>query len=558
MVHPAQYSTSSRREELNLNPFLEQLRSLGPARLATMAGVAVGLIGFIIFFAIRFSGAPMDLLYGNLSPTDSREIAQQLQSDGVPFQTDDNGAEILVPADQVTPIRMQMAELGLPSGGSMGYEVFDSMDALGSTNFMQNVNLVRALEGELARTIKSIDNVQNARVHLVLAQREMFTRDVQDPTASVYIKMRVGRLAENQVTAVQNLIAAAIPRLKPSNISIVDERGRLLSRSFDNDEQMVQQQQEQARTSLEQRLAQSVISLVESSLGTGKVRAEVRADMDYDKVVTAEERFNPDEQVIVSSVTVTDTGSMVESQPDDVTVAGQLPDAGLNGGNGTARSQENTERTEETVNYEISKTTINQVRESGVIKRLSVAVLVDGSYVEGENGERVFQPLPEETMTKIESLVQSAVGYDANRGDQIEVINMPFTGLDEFEVEEPFELFGFAKEEILRMAEGLGVALVAVLVILLVVRPLVTRAFEAMPSGDDALMTSDIAQLTGPGGVPMPMAQQEEEEDLDELIDIDKVEGRVKASSLRKIGDIVDKHPEEALSIVRMWLYQES
>ena len=558
MVHPAQYSTSSRREELNLNPFLEQLRSLGPARLATMAGVAVGLIGFIIFFAIRFSGAPMDLLYGNLSPTDSREIAQQLQSDGVPFQTDDNGAEILVPADQVTPIRMQMAELGLPSGGSMGYEVFDSMDALGSTNFMQNVNLVRALEGELARTIKSIDNVQNARVHLVLAQREMFTRDVQDPTASVYIKMRVGRLAENQVTAVQNLIAAAIPRLKPSNISIVDERGRLLSRSFDNDEQMVQQQQEQARTSLEQRLAQSVISLVESSLGTGKVRAEVRADMDYDKVVTAEERFNPDEQVIVSSVTVTDTGSMVESQPDDVTVAGQLPDAGLNGGNGTARSQENTERTEETANYEISKTTINQVRESGVIKRLSVAVLVDGSYVEGENGERVFQPLPEETMTKIESLVQSAVGYDANRGDQIEVINMPFTGLDEFEVEEPFELFGFAKEEILRMAEGLGVALVAVLVILLVVRPLVTRAFEAMPSGDDALMTSDIAQLTGPGGVPMPMAQQEEEEDLDELIDIDKVEGRVKASSLRKIGDIVDKHPEEALSIVRMWLYQES
>ncbi len=541
-----------------MNPFVQQLRSLGPARLAAMAGVAVGLIGFIIFFATRFSGAPMDLLYGNLNPTDSREIIQQLQTDGVPFQTADDGAEILVPADRVTPLRMQMAGLGLPSGGSMGYEVFDDMDALGSTNFMQNVNLVRALEGELARTIKAIDGVQNARVHLVLAQREMFTRDVQDPTASVYIKMASGRLADTQVSAIQHLIAAAIPRLKPSNISIVDERGALLSRSFDNDEQMVQQQQEQARTALERRLSQSVISLVESSLGTGKVRAEVRADMDYDKVVTAQERFNPDEQVVVSSVTVTDTGSLVESQPDDVTVAQQLPDAGLNGGNGTARSQENTERTEETVNYEISKTTINQVRESGVIKRLSVAVLVDGNYTEGEDGERVFQALPEDTMTKIESLVQSAVGYDANRGDQIEVINMPFTGMDEFEMEEPFDLFGFSKEEIMRMAEGLGVAIVAVLVILLVVRPLVTRAFEAMPSGDDALMTSDVAQLTGPGGVPMPMAQQEEEEDLDELIDIDKVEGRVKASSLRKIGDIVDKHPEEALSIVRMWLYQET
>ncbi len=541
-----------------MNPFVEQMRNLGPARLAAMAGVAVGLIGFIIFFATRFSGAPMELLYGNLSAVDSREIIQQLQSDGTPFQTAEDGAEILVPADQVTPIRMQMAELGLPAGGSMGYEVFDNMDSLGATNFMQNVNLVRALEGELSRTIKAIDGVQNARVHLVLAQREMFTRDVQDPTASVYVKMRAGRLSENQVSAIQHLIAAAIPRLTPSNISIVDERGSLLSRSFENDEQMVVMQQEQARMGLERRLAQSVISLVESSLGTGKVRAEVRADMDYDKVVRAEEIYNPDEQVQRSSVTVTETGSMIESQPDDVTVAQQLPDAGLNGGAAGARSQENTERTEETVNFEISKTTINQVRETGVIRRLSVAVLVDGNYTEGENGERVFEPLDEETMTKIESLVQSAVGYDANRGDQIEVINMPFTGLEEFELDEPFELFGFSKEEILRMAEGLGVAIVAVLVILLVVRPLVTRAFEAMPSGDDALMTSDVAQLTGPGGVPMPVSSEEEEEDLDELIDIDKVEGRVKASSLRKIGDIVEKHPEEALSIIRMWLYQET
>lgn len=159
-----------------------------------MAGVAVGLIGFIIFFATRFSGAPMDLLYGNLSQIDAREIAQQLQSDGTPYQMAEDGTQILVPADQVTPLRMQMAELGLPSGGSMGYEVFDDMDALGSTNFMQNVNLVRALEGELSRTIKAINGVQNARVHLVLAQREMFTRDVQDPTASVYVKMRTGRL----------------------------------------------------------------------------------------------------------------------------------------------------------------------------------------------------------------------------------------------------------------------------------------------------------------------------------------------------------------------------
>ena len=160
-----------------------------------MAGVAVGLIAFIIFFATRFSAQPMELLYGNLSMTDSREITRQLELSGIKFQVEEDGAEIMVPADQVTQVRLQMAEQALPTGGSVGDELFDNMDALGAANFMQNVNLVRALEGELARTIRSIEGVQSARVHLVMPQREMFTREVQDPSASVYIKMSAGRLA---------------------------------------------------------------------------------------------------------------------------------------------------------------------------------------------------------------------------------------------------------------------------------------------------------------------------------------------------------------------------
>jgi len=544
-----------------VNPFVQQLKNLGPARLAAMGGVAVGLIAFIIFFATRFSTAPMEVLYGDLSATDSREIIKQLELSGVPFQTADNNSQILIPGEQVTSTRMQMAELGLPSGGSVGYEVFDSMDALGATNFIQNINLVRALEGELARTIKSIEGVQNARVHLVMPTREMFTRETQEPTASVYIKMRTGRLAENQVNAVQHLIAAAVPKLKPSNISIVDERGALLSRSFENDNAMVAAQQDEAVKNMERRLSQSVISLVESSLGPSKVRAEVRAEMEFDKVVTAAEEFNPDQQVPRSQVTVTENNTQNESNPSDVTVGNQLPDAQANTG-GAPRMTTNENRSEETINYEISKTTTNRVKEAGSVKRLSVAVLVDGIYTtNAETGERTYAPLPDETMEKIRALVNTAVGYNADRGDQIEVVNMPFTGFDDLMgSQDEFNLLGFNKEEIMRMAEGLGVAVVAVLVILLVVRPLVTRAFEAMPQGDEALLTTDgaMAQLTGPGGVPMPMSQKEEEEDLDELIDIDKVEGRVKASSLRKIGDIVDKHPEEALSIIRTWLYQET
>jgi flagellar M-ring protein FliF len=542
-----------------VNPFVQQIKNLGPARLAAMAGVAVGLIAFIIFFATRFSAAPMEELYGNLSATDQREIVKQLELSGVPFKNGGpNNSQILVPAEKVTGIRMQMAELGLPSGGTIGYEVFDNMDSLSATNFMQNVNLVRALEGELSRTIKSIEGIQNARVHLVMSQREMFTRETQEPTASVYIKMKSGRLSENQTKAVQHLIAAAVPKLKPNNISIVDERGTLLSRSFENDAQQVSAQQEETRMNLERRLAQSIIQLVESSLGPGRVRAEVRADMDFDKVVTAEESFDANQQVPRSSVTVTEHNQQNETQPRDVTVANNLPDAQANSGAGRATTDEN--RTEETVNYEIGKKTTNSVREASYVKRLSVAVLVDGTYTPPaeEGGQRQYAALPDETMQNIDKLVKSAIGFDGKRGDEVQVVNMPFTNMDDLVGDDqPFNLLGFTKEEIMRIAEGLGVAVVAVLVILLVVRPLVTRAFEAMPQGEDGLLSAGegMAQLTGPG---MPGGAQEDEEDLDELIDIDKVEGRVKASSLRKIGDIVDKHPEEALSIIRTWLYQEA
>lgn len=541
-----------------MNPFMQQLRNLGPARLAAMAGVAVGLIAFIIFFATRFSAAPMEELYGNLSQTDSREITRQLELSGINFQLADNGAQILVPSDQVTRIRLQMAELELPSGGTIGYELFDNMDALGATNFMQNVNLVRALEGELARTIRSLEGVQSARVHLVMPQREMFTREVQEPTASVYIKMISGRLDSNQVQAVQHIIAAAVPKLKPADISIVDERGTLLSRTYADDDEMIAVQQDEARIKLENRLSNAIIAMVESSLGPGKVRAEVRAEMDFDRVVTEEEIYDPNGQVPRSTVTVDENLESLETDPDNISVAQNLPDSQFQDSNGP-RAQTTEQRTEETVNFEISKRVVNQIRESGIIRRLSVAVLVDGNYVLDENGERTYQALDQDTLDKLDSLVRSAIGFEADRGDQVEVINMPFSGFDQFADEaEPFDLFGFSKEEVMRMAEGLGVAVVAVLVILLVVRPLVTRAFESMPA-EDALLTaeSSMAQITGPGGMPMPMPE-EEEEDLDELIDIDKVEGRVKASSLRKINDIVDKHPEEALSIFRTWLYQEA
>jgi flagellar M-ring protein FliF len=539
-----------------VNALLTQLKNLGPMRLAALAGVGVGLLAFIIYFATRFTATPMELLYGNLEAVDSNRIVQELETQNVPYELRNGGADIYVGADQVLRQRVSLAEFA-SGGASVGYEVFDDMDSLGATNFMQNVNLVRALEGELARTIAAIESVKAARVHLVMPKRELFSRETQEPSASIYIKMKSGRLDQGQVNAIQQLVAAAVPQLKPSRISIVDEAGTLLSRNFEDETDMLAFTREEMRLKTEQRLSRNIEQLLEQTVGPGKARAEVRADMNFDRTVTEEEVFDPESAVPRSTMNMEEQAQTRENDPGAVTVQNNLPDANLNTGGPTATSSES--RTEETVNFEISKRVVNSVSEGGNIERLSIAVLVDGTYDVAEDGTRTYVPRPEEQMDKIASLVRSAVGYDAQRGDQVEVINMRFASMDDFLPEDEWTFMGFTKDEIMKMAEGLGIAVVAILVILLVVRPLVTRAFESAAPDEAQLLSADAAsgvpQLTGPGSMPVPV---DEEMEADELIDIDKVEGRVRASSLRKIGEIVDKHPEEALSIIRNWLYQEA
>ncbi|SDG68386.1 flagellar M-ring protein FliF [Roseospirillum parvum] len=545
------------------------MRNLGPARLAAMAGMGLALLAFIAFFATRFTTQPMELLYGNLAAGEAKTIIAQLEDQQIPYEMRANGTEIFVPADQQLKLRVQLAEMALPTGASMGYEVFDQQGTLGSTSFMQNVNLLRALEGELARTVRAIDSVQAARVHLVLPKREMFSRETQEPSAAVYVKLNAGSLRSEQITAIQQLVAASVPQLSPQKVSIVDEHGRLLSSGFEDQEQMVAMRQEEMRRDYERTLSDKIVSLLERTVGPGKVQARVSADMDFDRQVIEEEVYDPDGQVVRSTTTREETIASTENDQGAVTVEQNLPDPGLGGNNPTASNNES--RIEETVNYEISRRVTNRVKESGIVQRLTVAVMVDGITEPppadaAEDAQPTYTPRSEEDMEKLGALVRSAIGYDANRGDQVELVNLRFaqldTGLDDAV---PWEFLGFTKEEVMRMAEGLGVAVVAILAILLVVRPLVNRAFETMPATDEhgqRLLTAEGAgapQLAGPGGMPIPSGMVDEDLEIPEdLIDIDKVEGRVKASSLRKIGEIVDKHPEEALSIIRNWLYQES
>lgn len=546
-------------------------------RLAVVGALVFGLVGFFVFLGSRFTGGDMAMLYSELSPQDAQGIVQQLEAANVPYELRNNGTTVMVPQDKVLRQRLDLASQGLPSGGAVGWELFDNMDSLGTTDFMQNVNLVRALEGELARTIQSIGSVHSARVHLVLPRRELFSRERQEPSASIILKMRgPQRLDSSQVAAIRHLIASGVPQLTPNKISIVDDKGTLLAGGFEDSGGIAGETSklEERRRIVEARYARTIEELLEKTVGFGRVRAEVAAEIDFDRISTQEEIYNPDGQVVRSTQAIeqTATSEEAEGQPP-VTVDAELPDPNLGGAEDSASARTAENRTEETVNYEISKKVVNHVREAGVLERLSVAVLVDqtrydtnGDRLEDENGNPITRARSEQEMELLTTLVRGAIGFNADRGDAVEVIQMEFAEFRAPEVE--LELFfGLDKNSLLRLAEFMVLGIVAILIILLVLRPLISRAFESLPSAQEAAErlladhTGGAPALTGPGapGAPgVPVESDEDEEHFEELIDIDRVEGRVRASSVKKVGEIVTKHPEEALSILRSWMYQET
>jgi flagellar M-ring protein FliF len=533
------------------------LESGGSMRFLMMLGVIAVVVGFFIFFTTRLTTPPMSLLYSDLEPSDASKIVAKLDGMGVSYELRAGGSSVFVASDKALRLRMAMAEDSLPRGGSVGYEVFDRSDALGATRTMQNINMLRALEGELARTIRSISGISAARVHLVLPKRELFTREQRKPSASIIIAMATSDpLGRGQVAAIQHLVAAAVPGLTSSRVSIVDDRGTLLARGGGEDagSAIAGVTAQEYRLALETRIKHMIEGIVERSVGFGKVRAEVTADIDFARVTTTSENFDPDSQVARSTQLVEETTS--SSRPEGTgtaSVGERLPGAATDELLAPT-AEDATARTEQTTNFEISKTVRNHVLESGTVKRLSVAVLIDGTYSANEDGERIYQPRPAEEMAQITALVRSAIGYDADRGDTVEVINMEFTPIEAPEmVEAP--AIDLGKGDYFKIAEIAVFFIVGLFVVFLVLRPLASRAFEVRPArlGDDAP-----AALPQPAEATAQLANQEEAEEEESGIDIEHIEGRVKDSSIRKIGEIVESHPEEALAIIRNWLYQEA
>lgn len=547
-----------------MNTMVQTLKDMGQVKLAALAGAAVVLIGLFIFMSLRVSAPVMSPLYSGLSMEDSGRIVSELEKSGIKYELRADGAQILIPSDQVTRSRLTLAQQGLPSGGSVvGYEIFDRSEALGTSNFVLNVNMLRALEGELARTISSLSQVESARVHLVMSKRELFTRDKQEPTASVYLKLK-GRLelSKQEINAISHLVATAVPGLKVSGITIIDSAGRLLTKgSGEGDSaEMASSNAQEFRINYENRMKDVVESLLARSVGEGKVKAQVTSDIDFDRIVTNSEKFDPEGQVArsVQGTQEKETSSEKEGK-DNVSVANNLPDA--NGSqNGASSNQRVSEKTDETTNYEISKTVQNHIKESGTVKRLSVAVLVDGTYAQNDKGEQVYTPRSAEELKQLESLVKSAVGYDEKRGDTVEVVNMRFSPNSmETESDSPFE---WLKQDMHNIVQTLVLGGVAILAILLIIRPLVNRAIEASGAGAQAGAEGGAAMLGGPslsGAARLSdHSGGEEGEEDDSMIDIDRINGKVRSSSFRKINEIIEKHPEEALNVIRQWVFREA
>ncbi len=544
-----------------MNPLLAALRRFGIGRLAAILGIGAGFAAVMAAVFMNL-GQPKALLYANLDLKEAGSITQALDQAGVKYEAKGDGSTILVGRDEVASTRLMLSGKGLPTAGSVGYEIFDEANALGQTDFVQQLNRQRALEGELARTIRALDGITSARVHLVLPKRQLFEEDAEQPAAAVSIGVGGREPTGEQVRAIQNLVAGAVPSLRPDRVTVVDQHAKTLS----GGETGMAAEADGRKSEVESRIAKQIKTLVEGLVGAGKARVNVAADLDLARVTTQEEKYDPDGQVIRSEST-TDENSKEKSADGSgqASVAANIP--GAPGGSDTTDNSNSSGRQDSTTNYEISKTVRTEVQEPGTVKRLSVAVAVDGVTAAGKDGKPgPYAPRTAEEMQRIEQLVRAAVGFNQDRGDQISVINVRFPTPDSTGgVEATNPLTGFDKNDIMRAAELAVLTLVGILMIFFVARPMLglgggkkgkgaAGALEptqisrvvVLPDGQQMQIAADgtMTQLAlpGPGG--------------DNRMDIGQIDGSVKASSVKRVSDFVASHPDESVSILRSWLHE--
>jgi flagellar M-ring protein FliF len=492
--------------------FLESLNQIfaTPAQKRLLLISAVGLLSVIVFGSLIFWNQQPDLqvLFSNLTQEDMGEMVAKLKEKKIPYQISPDGRTLLVPREQVYEIRMALASEGLPKGGGVGFEVFDRTN-LGATDFVQKLNYQRALQGELARTIRQIKEIEQARVHIVTPKESLFIEDQKKPTASVFVKTRSGMsLSPPQVEGIVHLVASSVEGLEPGNITVIDTSGKILSKKVDSSPlgQLTTGQLEYQRN-IEEGLRKKVQGMMDEILGPGKSITRVATEIDFQEVNIIEETYDPkavirsEQRGVEKSSSSSGRSSLRESRSGADRKGTSTAAKGTEGALTSPLNTSQSERQNEIRNYEVSK--INrQIRNPvGVVKKISVAMIVDGTYREVGGGKtaktKEYVARTPEEMKNFESIIKRAIGYDEKRGDQVEVINMPFS-LTPMEEDLKGEKGWAWKEYLLMLYKPLVSLILGLMFIFLVVKPLLRKAAEGR--GVSASPMEPQALPAGPGG----------------------------------------------------------
>ncbi|WP_043318861.1 flagellar basal-body MS-ring/collar protein FliF [Microbulbifer sp. HZ11] len=537
-----------------------------------------GSAAFALVVAIlMWSQAPQyRVLFSNISEEDGGRIISELESRSIPYEFSAGGRTLMVPEDQVYRLRLQLAEQGLPSGGNAGFEIMDRQ-AFGISQFAERVNFQRSLQGELASSIESLGPVVRARVHISMAKPSVFIREREPAKASVILTLAPGRvLGEGQASAIVHLVSSSVPDLNAENITLVDQNGRLLSRPGTDEASLDGTQLEYVHT-LEASYQQRIERILEPLLGSQNVRAQVTAQVDFDRREETSERYAPNQDGLPAAVRSKQHNSDVDGNPLDM---GGIPGALTNTPPGSAPSPivandetqaEGTEqsevqrhiREESLVNYELDRDITHIQRQRGRVERLSAAVVVNYQELVAEDGSVDQQPLSPDDLQHIEQLIRQAMGYSEARGDGLEVVNLPFTVADQQVLpERPWHEDPFWRQLILTMARYLLAGLTLLFVFRWLVRPLVNRHLQlskppvAIPAPQNNTVPAK-SNVTQPAQAQTEGVTFEEDEEIPEPIPRRKRRSSIYEQSLMDLQSMAKDDPAMVAMIVRSWIHRD-
>lgn len=512
--------------------------------------VAVVVVAGFIGLALWLNRPDYRLLYSNLSPEDANKIVKILQTDKVPYQLDNNGATILVPAAKVYDLRIKVAGEGGLVGQGIGFEIFDQTK-VGQTDFVQKVNYMRALQGELARTISEFPSVDTARIHLVIPQRSLFVEEQQKPSASVVLKLKEQgkKPDQKEINAVLNMMLMAVEGLDKSRISITDNGGKVLYQPDEDSLSGISTTQMEHRLRVQRDIERRIEEMLLPVFGPGRVVAKVNVDMDFSQKTIRRELYDP------NSTTIRSQQTSEETQQGRANLEAGTPDVNFRGDGITgSASTQNGSRETRTTNYEINKEEQSIIANVGDLKRLTVAVIVDGTYEKADD-KWVFVPRSKEELQRVQLLVASAVGLDQKRGDMLEVSSVPFNDSEPPREPNMAEIIAQYAD---RLGKPLLNALLAFLFLMLVVRPVVlalirpkveagemVEGLEGLPAAEEQLALyealEEAARVDEQGE-----AEDDTEEELLYFKDIEALKAHIFTLS--------DQHMEQVVAIVRGWM----